>query len=54
MLAELDQRSQSADIPLVLPQAALPLGLVLMALLIAIRLIVRGTTHPDIVDGPGV
>jgi TRAP-type C4-dicarboxylate transport system permease small subunit len=51
MLAELDQRSQSADIPLVLPQAALPLGLLLMALLIAIRLIVRGTTHPDIIDG---
>src|SRR6201997_4505562 len=51
MLAELDQRSQSANIPLVIPQAALPLGLLLMALLIAVRLIVQGTAHPDIVDG---
>src|SRR6201997_4014512 len=51
MLTELDQRSQSANIPLVIPQAALPLGLLLMALLIAVRLIVQGTAHPDIVDG---
>jgi TRAP-type C4-dicarboxylate transport system permease small subunit len=50
MLAELDQRSQSADIPLVIPQAALPVGLTLMALLIAIRLIVKGPTHPDLID----
>jgi C4-dicarboxylate transporter, DctQ subunit len=50
MLAELDQRSQSADIPLVIPQAALPVGLALMALLIAIRLIVQGPTHPDLID----
>jgi TRAP-type C4-dicarboxylate transport system permease small subunit len=51
MLTELDQRSQSANIPLVLPQAALPVGLLLMALLIAVRLIVRGTAHPEMVDG---
>jgi C4-dicarboxylate transporter DctQ subunit len=50
MLTELDQRSQSANIPLVIPQAALPLGLGLMALLVAVRLIVQGTAHPDIVD----
>jgi TRAP-type C4-dicarboxylate transport system permease small subunit len=54
MLTELDQRSQSANIPLVIPQAALPLGLGLMALLVAVRLIVQGTAHPDIVDEPDV
>jgi TRAP-type C4-dicarboxylate transport system permease small subunit len=42
MLEELDQRSQAANIPLVIPQAMLPLGLLLMALLIAVRLIVQG------------
>ena len=31
MLAELDQRSQAANIPLVLPQAAMPIGFLLMA-----------------------
>src|ERR1700740_3321944 len=39
MLAELDQRSDMANIPLVIPQAVLPLGLLLMAVLIAIRLL---------------
>jgi TRAP-type C4-dicarboxylate transport system permease small subunit len=42
MLAELDQRSQAANIPLVLPQAAMPVGFLLMAFLIAVRLMVRG------------
>ena len=42
MLTELDQRSQSANIPLVIPQAAVPVGLLLMALLIAVRLYVHG------------
>jgi C4-dicarboxylate transporter, DctQ subunit len=42
MLAELDQRSQAANIPLVWPQAAMPLGFLLMAFLIAVRLTVRG------------
>ncbi len=42
MLAELDQRSQAANIPLVWPQAAMPLGFLLMAFLIAARLMVRG------------
>jgi len=41
MLAELDQRSESANIPLVIPQAALPVGLLVMALLIAIRLFLQ-------------
>jgi TRAP-type C4-dicarboxylate transport system permease small subunit len=44
MLAELDQRSQAANIPLVLPQAMMPIGFLLMALLIAVRLISRGTS----------
>jgi TRAP-type C4-dicarboxylate transport system permease small subunit len=50
MLAELDQRSQSANIPLVIPQAALPLGLALMALLIAVRLFVQGARHDEVVS----
>jgi len=41
MLAELDQRSQAANIPLVWPQAAMPVGFLLMAFLIAARLMVR-------------
>ena len=43
MLAAFDQRSQAANIPLVIPQAMIPLGLTLMALQVAIRLIVVGT-----------
>ena len=39
MLAELDQRSQAANIPLVLPQAMMPTGFLLMAILIAVRLL---------------
>jgi TRAP-type C4-dicarboxylate transport system permease small subunit len=46
MLAAFDQRSQAANIPLVIPQAMVPLGLTLMALLVAVRLIVIGR-HPD-------
>ena len=48
MLAELDQRSESANIPLVIPQAALPVGLSLMALLIAIRLFVQGPRDDEV------
>src|ERR1700689_1235961 len=50
MLAELDQRSDSANIPLVIPQAAVPLGLLLMALLIAMRLFVHGVRHDDVIS----
>jgi TRAP-type C4-dicarboxylate transport system permease small subunit len=45
MLAEYDQRSQAADIPLVIPQALVPIGLGLMALLVAARLILRRDAH---------
>ncbi len=50
MLTELDQRSESANIPLVVPQAAVPIGLLLMALLIAARLIVHGARHDDVIS----
>jgi TRAP-type C4-dicarboxylate transport system permease small subunit len=50
MLSELDERSESANIPLIIPQAMVPLGLLLMALLIAVRLIVYGTRHADVVS----
>lgn len=43
MLAAFDQRSQAANIPLVIPQAMVPVGLTLMALLVAVRLITIGT-----------
>jgi len=38
-LAAFDQRSQAADFPLVFPQAMVPLGLSIMAFLVAVRLI---------------
>jgi TRAP-type C4-dicarboxylate transport system permease small subunit len=38
-LAAFDQRSQAADIPLVIPQAMVPIGLSIMAFLVAVRLI---------------
>src|ERR1700730_13323304 len=50
MLTELDQRSESANIPLVIPQALVPLGLLLMAFLIAVRLIVHGVRHDDVIS----
>ena len=53
MLAELDQRSDSANIPMVIPQAAVPLGLLLMALLIAVRLYVHGVRHDDVISSRG-
>jgi TRAP-type C4-dicarboxylate transport system permease small subunit len=38
MLAEFDQRSEAADIPLVIPQALVPIGLGLNAFLVGARL----------------
>ena len=37
-----DQRSQSAEVPMAIPQAMVPLGLALMALLVLARLITGG------------
>ena len=41
MLAEFDQRSQAANIPLALPQATLPLGFLILAFLVAVRVLTR-------------
>ena len=40
-LAAFDERSQAADFPLVIPQAMVPIGYTLMALLVAVRLLTR-------------
>jgi TRAP-type C4-dicarboxylate transport system permease small subunit len=47
MLAELDERSETANIPLAIPQSALPLGLLLIAFLTAMRLIVHAGGRAD-------
>jgi TRAP-type C4-dicarboxylate transport system permease small subunit len=49
-LAAFDERSQAANFPLVIPQAMVPIGYTLMALLIAVRLLTRrrpGTGRAD-------
>ena len=46
-LWDFDQRSQSADMPLVYPQGAIPLGLSLMVLLVVIRLMTGGDSEPS-------
>jgi TRAP-type C4-dicarboxylate transport system permease small subunit len=56
-LYEFDERSQSADIPMYLPQGVIPVGLAIMALLAAVRLVTghgRATpTGPGATAGPG-
>jgi len=42
-LAAFDERSQAANFPLVIPQAMVPIGYTLMALLVAIRLLRRAS-----------
>ena len=42
-LAAFDQRSQAADFPLAIPQAMVPIGLAIMAFLVAVRLFTAGT-----------
>jgi TRAP-type C4-dicarboxylate transport system permease small subunit len=49
-LAEFDERSQAANFPLYIPQAMVPLGYSLMALLIAFRLLMR--TRAGHADAP--
>jgi TRAP-type C4-dicarboxylate transport system permease small subunit len=49
-LAAFDERSQAANFPLVIPQAMIPIGYTLMALLVAMRLMTRprsGAGRPD-------
>jgi TRAP-type C4-dicarboxylate transport system permease small subunit len=45
-LAAFDERSQAANFPLVIPQAMVPIGYTLMALMVALRLIVRWRRGP--------
>jgi TRAP-type C4-dicarboxylate transport system permease small subunit len=47
MLAQLNERSDTANIPLAIPQSVLPIGLLIMALLIAVRLMLKGVRHED-------
>lgn len=46
-LYNFDQRSQSAEIPMVIPQAMIPIGLALMALLVVIRIVTGGDRTPS-------
>jgi TRAP-type C4-dicarboxylate transport system permease small subunit len=46
-----DQRSQSADVPLVIPQAMVPIGFALMIVLVVARLATGG--YRDLAHGPG-
>lgn len=52
MLAEFDQRSQAADIPLVIPQALVPIGFGLNAIFVGARLIL-GTGETPTEPPPG-
>lgn len=46
-LTVFDQRSQSAEIPMVIPQIMVPVGLAIMAFLVVVRLLTGGDrTHP--------
>ena len=42
-----DQRSQSADVPLVIPQVMVPIGLSIMVLLVVMRLVTGGDPDPS-------
>lgn len=46
MLAEFDERSATANIPLVIPQASVPIGLGLNAFLVGVRLLGSFRTAP--------
>ena len=46
-----DQRSQSAEIPMVIPQVMVPIGLAIMALLVFLRLVTGGDRASS--GGPG-
>ena len=50
-LWDFDERSQAANFPLVIPQAMVPIGYMLMALLVAIRLLITARrTRADATD----
>ena len=46
-----DQRSQSAELPMVIPQIMIPIGLSIMAFLVVVRLFTGGEQVPS--DHPG-
>ena len=46
-LYEFDQRSQSAELPMVIPQALVPIGLFIMAALTVARLVTGGDRSPS-------
>jgi TRAP-type C4-dicarboxylate transport system permease small subunit len=52
MLAELDQRSQAANFPLVIPQAMMPIGFLLMGFLIVAALMTRNARGGQAGDQP--
>jgi TRAP-type C4-dicarboxylate transport system permease small subunit len=53
MLAEFDQRSQAADVPLYIPQALIPIGLGLTAILTVARLITKSVRKRGVPDEHG-
>ena len=42
-----DQRSQSAELPMVIPQAMVPIGFFIMAVLVIVRLVTGGDRAPS-------
>ncbi len=52
MLAEFDQRSDAADVPLIVPHLLVPIGLVLISILIGVRLVGRLGTQRHRFDAP--
>ncbi len=52
MLAEFDERSQAADIPMVIPQALVPIGFALNAILVGARLLMEARARPQIPPAP--
>ena len=50
-LYNFDQRSQSAEIPMYIPQSLIPIGLSIMALLVVVRLLTGGDRDPSGASG---
>jgi len=50
-LAEFDQRSEAANLPLYIPQAMIPLGLSIMAFLVGVRILTGHRRDPS--EAPG-
>jgi TRAP-type C4-dicarboxylate transport system permease small subunit len=50
-LAAFDQRSEAADFPLYIPQAMIPVGLSIMAFLVAIRILTGRDRDPSEISG---